>query len=78
MNWIAFMSPPQVPGMLLWGAISEPWQYVISYDREFGTWAASVKRLPDEGPLIPLGHEHATRFDAEEACERHRMMSVML
>jgi hypothetical protein len=74
MNWIEM--PRIFPEIRSWGTSCGNWQYVLSYNYETEQWGASAKLYPDMGDRIDLGFHHATRAEAEAACQWHcrRMM----
>jgi hypothetical protein len=62
--------PIHIEDMLLWGAITKHWQYVISYDALYSSWHASAKVYPNASRQIDLG-EHKEKNAAIQACETH-------
>jgi len=62
---------PMVPGMMVWGAVCEPFQFVVSFDRLHQEWGASVKFVGDRGKLIALGTSFESEWEAKQACVQH-------
>lgn len=65
-----FETPSPFPEIRCWGAIQEPFQYVLSYDELEDRYFVSGKRYPNQGTRINLG-VYRTKGDAILAAETH-------
>lgn len=70
LEWIEMPNNTPIKNMLLWYAIGKPFQYVLSYDSEYFSFAVSAKVYPNDGPRINLG-EYLSMTDAKMAAETH-------
>jgi len=68
--WLTTPSP--FSNMEIWGAIYEPFSYVLSYDGKHKQWGASANPLQGNPVMFTdLGAHHKSRDDAEAAIKAH-------
>lgn len=67
---IEWFKMPDYEEHQIWGAVAEPFQYVLSYNRLEGKFYVSAKHYPNASKIIPLG-EYWSRNEAEAACSSH-------
>jgi len=70
--WEWFDMPKPIKGMIMWGTVQPPFQYIVSYDEQYKQWGASVAGYDhNTTDYLELGHDFRNRALAEDACFNH-------